>query len=122
MTGEFLRVACFVPGGGLAGEIAMIAHINPKSPSFREWCDVFGAPQVPVQAPVPVEATVCGETRQVYLVALDRLSIDQMARLIDHLSRKFGETREEVAAELKVSGLPLLADDVTVPIDLRHII
>lgn len=90
------------------------------SPRYADWLLVFGRNVVEIKSPVPSKGILPGlGEREVYLVDLSALSSDQRERLHEHLARRFGGTVEEVAATLEREGLPILAEDVGVAMDLR---
>ncbi|MGB9181842.1 MAG: hypothetical protein WCB68_21610 [Pyrinomonadaceae bacterium] len=96
------------------------AFILESSPRSGEWLKVFGGRDVRVLGPLPKLAQVCGtEDVEIYLLDLDALTEEQRERLVTHLSEKFKIGREELEREIAEKGVPILAEDVGVPIDMR---
>lgn len=96
-------------------------RIRESSTRYKQWLEVLGTPEVPLESPnahVGIFPGV-GEAR-CYKVAVSRLSPAQLGRLVAFISGKFQIPADEVMASLLGrQGLPVLADDVDVSIDLR---
>jgi hypothetical protein len=75
------------------------------------WQKILGRTDyIPIRSPIPILADLpgLGETR-VYLLQLDLLTAEERARLIDHLSERFGVDKVEASAVLDEQGLPIRA-------------
>ena len=103
--------------------MALEAVILDGSPRYKEWLEVFGANRVPVTTAVPRKTDLPGKPgAEFYLLDVAALTAEQRSRLVVHLSCKFNLPAEEVEASLDEHGLPILAEDVYVPIDYRYLI
>lgn len=81
----------------------------------KEWLTVFGSIVIPVISPTPTQAHVAGiGDTEVYLLALDMLTEQEMISVIMHIAAKWHEDPDYVLTELHRQGLPILAADVTV--------
>ena len=100
------------------------ATLNAASPRAREWDRVFATRTVPLESPYPVTNDSPAGVRVFYRVAVAQLTPAQRERLIEHLAVKYNEAPSLVAATLDdpEHGLPILAEDVNVSIDLRAFI
>jgi hypothetical protein len=96
------------------------ATILKSSPRYRDWIEVLGTDQVPVESPLPHVGhfPVIGE-KQCYAVAVKKLSTMQIDNLVAHMAKRFEVREDEVLADLLGDhGLPILAEDVSVLISL----
>lgn len=94
--------------------------ISKDSPRYQEWLEVFGCETVTLLAPVPHKALgPDGTMQRFYKIDLSSLTTEQRFRLLSHLSKKFNISQEVIAQNLDAVGLPILADDVVVPMDMR---
>lgn len=69
---------------------------------------------LPVRASVPNHADV-----EVYLLDVDTLTEAEFDKLARHFARKFGSPLSDVRREMRDCGVPILAEDCTVAIDMR---
>ena len=100
-----------------------MALLSKDSPRFAAWEKVFGDGQIPIQSPVSAPAMTPIGRREVYLVALDALDETTRQRLWQHLGERFGTDPamvQRVVAE--EGGLPIIAEDVIVRLDLRYVL
>lgn len=78
---------------------------------------MIGTDTVPIRAPMPIAAVLPGKrVEQVYMLAVEALTIEQRAQLVAHLSEQFKQDPEAVARELNLVGCPILADGCTLKI------
>lgn len=81
----------------------------------KEWLMVFGSIVIPVTSPQPVQCYVEGiGVTEVYLLALDMLTDDELMNVVHHIASKWHEDVQLVFDELHRQGLPVLAANVTV--------
>jgi len=100
--------------------MSLEAVLLEKSPRFEEWMEVFGGNRVPVRNAVPKKTNLPGlGKKEVYLLDVEALSAEQRSRLTEHLARKFNLPVDLVGNQIEQYGVPLLAEDVYVPMDLR---
>ena len=78
-----------------------------------EWEHILGTSRLPVRSPIPVLANLPGmpEPQHVYLVALDKLPVGALTKIIDHLSAKFDLDSAEAAEEIEKAGIPIWEKD-----------
>ncbi len=96
------------------------ASLIKSSSRYEDWIKVFGVAQVQVLEPMPRRANVCGKPEtEIYLLDLKALTPEQLGRLVAHISEKFKIPREEVERDIYRQGVPILAEDVGVPIPMR---
>ncbi|MBA3716056.1 MAG: hypothetical protein H0W76_27010 [Pyrinomonadaceae bacterium] len=100
---------------------AHTAILSKDSPRYADWLKVFDSGIVEIISPIPSKGLLPGlGEREIYLVDLKTLSPDQLKRLHQHLAEKFGGMAEEAAEALEREGLPILAEDVGVAVDMRY--
>src|ERR671927_344734 len=93
------------------------ATILESSPRGRDWLKVFGKLTGRIKGPLPRRANVLEQQgTEIYLLDLDSLTGEELARLVEHIAQKFGMPAEVVKRELSEKGCPILAEDVAVPI------
>jgi hypothetical protein len=83
-----------------------------------EWERICGTRTFPVKSPIPVLANLPGKSEvRVFLVDLDEVEPDILARIKTGLARKFGLSPAEAETEIKEKGIPILDEEVSVMID-----
>jgi hypothetical protein len=95
--------------------------ISARSPRYPAWRLVFGSATLPLTSWVPCRALKPdGTEAEFYKCDLGRLTAAQRCRLVVHLVNKTGMPQSEIEAALNHPdhGLPILAEDLTVPIPL----
>lgn len=94
----------------------ILSETSSRADDFKT---VFGRLEVCIQSPLPRLAQLPGfdVPQRVYLLDLDALSEDEEARLVQHISTKFGVGEVEVILHLANQGVPILADDCIVVVD-----
>lgn len=98
----------------MAKDFTVTVH-DPERAS--EFATVFGTTTVCIRSPLPSLADLPGRPNAlVYELDLAELTDDQRQRLINHIATKFSIPAEEVAAELDVVGMPILAENVAIAI------
>lgn len=86
---------------------------NPDRKQF--WKEVFGADIAPVKSFAMIRANLPGHPRAlIYELDLKALSPEIRARLVNHLCVHWNMMPAEVEAELEKTGMPILAEDVTI--------
>lgn len=86
---------------------------NPDRKQF--WKEVFGADIAPVKSFAMTRANLPGYPRAlIYKLDLKALSPEIRARLVNHLSTRWNLTPAEVESDLEKTGMPILAEDVTI--------
>ncbi len=94
--------------------------ISKDSPRYQEWIDIFGSETIILLSPLPHKAIgPDGKIQRFYKMDLSSLTLEQRHRLLSHISQKFQISEKIVARNLDTVGLPILADDVIVPMDSR---
>lgn len=96
------------------------ATLLKSSPRYRDWIEVLGTDKVLVESPIPHAGLFpkLGE-RQCYEVSVKKLSTMQLDNLVAHIAKRFEIPEPEVLSELLGEhGLPILAEDVSVPIPI----
>lgn len=96
------------------------AVILESSPRHKEWLEVFGTNRVPITG--WMNADVLGVKQEVYRLDVASLSQEQLDRLAEHLARKFSQPLAQVRESILQDGVPIVAKDVYVPIDLRFVV
>lgn len=95
----------------------LYAVIDPASPRYAGWVRDLGRDFVPVQSaetsmmvhdhfpdgPVPC-----------YLLDLDAMPRELLLKVVERTAREFGATEDEVVAEFRELGMPVLAESVIV--------
>ncbi len=83
----------------------------------EEWVRVAGTNHFPVKSPIPVLGNLPGKPMShIYLLALDQMEPEVLARIVAHLAQKFSMSEEEAKQEIDKAGIPILADDCGVMI------
>lgn len=97
------------------------ATILPSSPRAAVWREVFGSETVPILSPLPQTAQTPRGDAEFYRLDVARLSDEQRKRVVSHLCQKWQLRHEEVVRLVNDPdhGVPLLAADLVVPLDLR---
>lgn len=107
----------------MRGEVkAMIeAQINPHSDRAEDWRRVFGSTKVPIKSMLPIQNNGPHGRGAFYLLATRALTQEVRARLVEHVSKKFGVPPEEVERDLDDPrhGCPIFSEDVVVTVDAR---
>jgi hypothetical protein len=93
------------------------ATIRQDSVRAQAWREVFGSYEIPLQSPIPTQASAPGiESGFFYLLDLTSLTSEQRARLIAYIAKKFAVDEQEVAETLDTVGCPILDEDVTITV------
>lgn len=97
------------------------AIISKSSPRYDEWLEVFGTDRIPLVSPLPYTGSAPGISKaQFYKLDTSALTEDQRMRFVAHISKKFQMSEDLVWREIKSdSPIPILADDVTVALNLN---
>jgi hypothetical protein len=97
------------------------ATILLTSPRAGIWREVFGSETVPIVSPVPHKGVTPNCKGEFYSLDVARLTKSQRQRLVDHLVRAFKLTHADVERLIydPTHGVPILAADLVVPLDLR---
>jgi len=100
------------------------AKILPVSPRAREWMEVLGTLTVRVLDPLPVRNCACGGYADFYRLDVASLSVEQRDRLCAHLTKRFDLPAPFVQhlMDNPDHGVPILADDVYVPLPLAYVV
>lgn len=99
------------------------ATLSHYSPRYAEWRQILGSDEVPLRDSAERAIRLGEEETRGYLIGLEQLSMDQFARLIEHLADKFSAPPLDVIAELKSNGhMPIRAEDVTIAFSLKAVI
>lgn len=86
---------------------------DPERAAFFQ--EVFGRTTINVLSPVPMWAGLPGlGSSLVFMMDLKLISDAELARLVEHLARRFNLPIEEVAREVERTGVPILDKDCTV--------
>jgi hypothetical protein len=98
-----------------------LAHIRYDSPRAKVWRVVLGSETAPIKSPVTTRVGIRDvDTKECYLLDLDKLDEAQVERLVQHLSSNFATPIDEVRKQLAKDKLvPILAEDVTITFDGR---
>ena len=96
------------------------AVISKSSPRYNEWLEVFGTDRIPLVSPIPYTGSAPGVSKaEFYKLDAASLTKDQRGRFVAHISKKFHVSEDLVWHEITSgSPIPILADDVTVALDL----
>lgn len=87
---------------------------GPRGDEFEQVC---GCRTFPVRSPIPGLADLPGKpAAPVYLLDLDEVEPNTIAKIINHLMLKFNVPPDEVQREIAENGIPILAEDCTVAI------
>lgn len=98
-----------------------MASIRDGTPRAEDWKRVFGDRWVPIMGPMAVTMDLGDGPKRYLKVAVKSLSKEQRARIVEHISSKFDISPDEVNEGLDSDyGLPILEDDVTISMDMRH--
>lgn len=100
------------------------ATINPESPRAKAFQEIFGGRTIPVLSPLPTRAQGPDGEAQFYRLDVGKLTTEQRRRLVAHISAKWNISPAAVEASIDdpEHGVPILATDVIVPIDLRMVL
>jgi len=97
------------------------AIISGTSQRAETWRRVFGSEVVEIRSPVETTITIEGlGERPCYIIAVEKLSPEQMERAVAHISQRFNIAADEVRAEILGRGIPILSEDVSVCVDPRY--
>lgn len=85
----------------------------------KDFMKVFGRTEVCVSSPLPVYVGVPGfdEPQAAYLLDLKEITADERARLVTHISERFGLDAGEVGALVNLRGVPILASECVLTIE-----
>lgn len=102
-------------------------HINPDSERATWWREVYGSLDVPLISPVPELGRFPDDdgneaVKQFYKVDLDKLTDEQIQHTAEIASKKFDIPVDEILNDIRTTGIPILADDVSVSFDARLIL
>lgn len=97
------------------------AIISKSSPRYNEWLEVFGTDRIPLVSPIPYTGSAPGISKaQFYKLDTAALTEDQRIRFVAHISKKFQMSEDLVWGEITSDNpIPILADDVTVALNLN---
>lgn len=100
-----------------------VATIRAESPRAERWRELFGGEEVPITSPIS-DLTRDGETVvEIYFCDVQRLTPEQIERVVAHIAATYNLPEEEVRADLLGEhGLPLLAADLAVTFDGRALL
>lgn len=89
-------------------------EVTINGPRGDEWEHVCGTRRFPVTTWDPLRANLPGKPNaEIYLLNIQLLTTETLAKILEHLSQKFGNRLEEVEAEVAAHGIPILAEDCT---------
>jgi hypothetical protein len=96
-------------------------EVHITGPRGAEIERILGRRTFAVKSPLPCRAIVAdrGEA-DVYLLDIDTLTDAEMNALARHFAEKFGGEPRAVKDEMRDCGVPILAEDCVVAIDMRH--
>lgn len=81
----------------------------------EEWHRIAGTNTFPVRSPIPVLADLPGrDNARVFLLDLELIEVEVKAKIVAHLSTKFGLRPEEAEEEIRRIGIPILEDECSV--------
>lgn len=100
-------------------------HIKSDSPRAARWREVFGGESVPLRGPIPTPIILEGQVlREIgpgphlaYFIALEELTAEQLARLVDHAAGQSKLPVAQVRAEIETVGFPVLEEDVSLQVE-----
>jgi len=97
------------------------AVLNPSSPNFEGWLEVFLSNRVPLQSSKSERMDLGDEKDvEVYLLNVDAMPLPRRARFLAHIAEQVEVPIYRVEAEIqKHGGFPILATDVIVSPDVR---
>jgi len=98
--------------------MTVIASINPASPRAERWQQVFNRlDNVPIKSANATVVSVdgIGDTK-VYFLDLAALTSDEITRLAKDIAGHFWIPIEEVRADIREKGVPILAEDVAIAV------
>jgi hypothetical protein len=83
-----------------------------------EWKAMLGTTTVPIKSNNPTMAALPGhnKTQMVYMIDLNRITPEQLERIVQRIAIKFEYTIKWVKELLHHHGIPILAKDITVTI------
>lgn len=88
-------------------------RLNSASPRYASWLNIFGTDRAALLAPFEREVDFIGVGKvYAYVLNLEELTAEQIARLVQFVVKKFGAPAVEVQAELKAKGYPILPEDI----------
>ncbi len=100
------------------------AILDPTSPRYKDWREIFDGEEVPLESPEVYEAkfgTQPGTTR-IYKLGISRLTLEQRERLLKWIVEKFSADREAASKQIDAEGFPIREVDVVVSFDMRAFI
>jgi hypothetical protein len=90
-------------------------EVTISGPRGDEWERVCGTRQFPVTTWEPIRANLPGKPNSlVWMMNLQLMDSDTLAKIVAHLSQKFGIPVQEIEAEMAAHGNPILAEDAFV--------
>jgi hypothetical protein len=96
------------------------AILKPGGPHYAEWFEIFGESRVPLESCKPQMATLGDEKNiEVYKLNLSAMTLEQRARLLGSISKRFQVPIYELEAEIAKVGFPIRAADLIVSYDMR---
>jgi len=89
-------------------------RLIPESPFYSAFArSVFGLGRAPVLSPLPVQVQLEGSDEiEAYMLDFERVSQDEIERIIAILARQSGEGADVIHADILRSGLPIRASQV----------
>jgi hypothetical protein len=102
-----------------------VAWVSPQDPRAQLWKYILGDSRarlsIPLRQPLPRLADggpFAG--KEFYEADIGAFSPEQMQRLIERMAAKFNLTTDEIKRDIDRSGIPILADNVTVKWCEKH--
>lgn len=88
---------------------------NPERAA--DWQSILGRTTVVVCSPIPSRANLPGHPDTlIYMLDLDVLTAEETDRLVTFIAQRFHIAEADVARDLRLQGVPILADDCTVTV------
>lgn len=102
--------------------------INPPQvtvggPRGEEMMELLGTRTFALKSPQPIRASLPGiPDALVYLLDVDALPPADIEKLARYFARKFNGRLSDVRKEIRRDGIPVLADNCTIVVDLRMLL
>lgn len=100
------------------------AVIDPDCPRAAAWREIFGSDRAPILSPLTVRNMGPNGPAEFYRLDVGALRPEQRERLIAYLVARWKLDPRQIEVELDdpEHGVPILATEVFVPIDMRLLI
>jgi hypothetical protein len=97
------------------------ASLNPSSPRYIEWRNIFSSDDIPLVSPFPMKAKLGPEDPQfIYLLNWHEIVGDESDRLIAFVVERFKVSPLEAASRIEQDGVfPIRQADVIVSFSPR---